>query len=233
MTYGTREEAEQTARYYDAIAARYDADVDGVARNVTAREAFCRRVSAIAGPRGTLLDFGCGTGIDAAWYAARGHQVIAYDISRGMVNLLRTRCAAEIAAGVIAPVDGDLDNLIAMLERTGPVTAVAANFAVLNHFRDLNPLLRLLERYMVRDGAVIASVLNPFYRRDMKKLWWWRGAATSVWTGSIKVDGAVTTYRHFSRSLRRMAQPCFTLAVDEVRDGGASNFVTLVLRKSR
>ena len=38
----------------------------------------------------TLLDFGCGTGIDALEYAQKGYRVLAYDNSPGMVGGIRT-----------------------------------------------------------------------------------------------------------------------------------------------
>jgi len=72
-----------TARFYDAVAADYDALVDGRIDNVEMRLSFCERVVSVAGPGWVILDFGCGTGTDAAWYAAHGHRVMAYDVSPG------------------------------------------------------------------------------------------------------------------------------------------------------
>lgn len=187
--------------------------------NAALRNAFRSRVSATAGSGSAILDFGCGTGTDAAWYASRGHRVIAYDLSHGMVALLRDRYPAEIAEGRITAFAGDLQALLGELERTGPVAAVAANFAVLNHVRDLQPLLSALAPHIVPDGHVVASVLNPFYWRDMRQGWWWRGVPRSLLTGAIKVAGEVTTYRHFMRTVRRMASPRFAL----VEWKGASN----------
>jgi ubiquinone/menaquinone biosynthesis C-methylase UbiE len=60
-------------------------------------------VSALVGTGGTILDFGCGTGTDAAWYAERGHRVVAYDVSSGMVEVLREQLAEAIARNVSCP----------------------------------------------------------------------------------------------------------------------------------
>ena len=99
-----------TARFYDAVAADYDSLVDGRIDNVEMRLSFCERVVSVAGPGGVILDFGCGTGTDAAWYAARGHRVMAYDVSPGMVEVFRERCKNEIESGritlTVGPIGG-------------------------------------------------------------------------------------------------------------------------------
>jgi SAM-dependent methyltransferase len=233
---------------YDDVAARYDIEVDGFGDNGRLRDVFRRRVSALAGVGSSILDFGCGTGSDAAWYAAQGHRVIAYDISSGMVDVLRSRCAATIREGRIVALAGGLNVLREELAQTAPVGAIAANFAVLNHVRDLSPLFRELSSHLAPGGVLVASVLNPFYQYDMKSRWWWKGLFFSIWTGSITMAGKVTTYRHFTRAIRRMAAPFFrlvekqasTAAVEGISAGSApwrisldSNFQILVFRKTQ
>jgi SAM-dependent methyltransferase len=197
----------RTVAYYDQTAALYDEQVDGVPTNRAAREAFRDHVSMLAERGGLVLDFGCGTGIDATWYAARGHRVMAYDISSGMMELLRRRCAREIAEGRIIPVTGNDEGLASALERVQPVSVIAANFAVLNHVRDLAPLLRLLSSSLRPGGSLVASLLNPWYGGDMRQRWWWRGLLRSLRTGAITMHGDVTTHRHFPRTVQRAAWP--------------------------
>lgn len=226
-----------TARFYDAVAADYDALVDGRIDNVEMRLSFCERVVSIAQPGGLILDFGCGTGTDAAWYAARGHRVMAYDTSPGMVEVFRERCKNEIESGCITLTVGPLDALRRALEGSGQIAAISANFAVLNHVRELKPLLQQLASHLLPEGALVASVLNPFYRRDMLQAWWWRGALRSPWTGAIQRNGKVTTHRHFMGAMRKAAEPGF--ALEEVRAArtgalpGAleSDFLFVILRR--
>lgn len=234
-----------TASFYDAAADRYDSEVD-VPTNLPLRDAIRRRVSEAAAAGSPILDFGCGTGADAAWYARRGHRTVAYDISAGMVDALGRRCAREIADGMVIPVAGGLDRLDAELARAGRLGAIAANFAVLNHVHDLRPLFRRFAPHLATGGVIVASVLNPRYWRDMRCRWWWAGALRSLGTGSIGVAGDVSTYRHFVRTVRRAAAPQFVLADRDVevvgpeRDHGvtrtwynsfSTNFLMLVLRK--
>ncbi len=241
------EESRRTAAFYDASAGKYDSQVDGSNDNVALRQAFCRRVSALTGEGGTILDFGCGTGADAAWYAARGHRVVAYDVSKGMIGALHTRCASEVANGTVVPIAGDVGQLEAALARVGIISTVAANFAVLNHVRDLRPLLELFARHLAPHGALVASILNPFYRHDMTRAWWWKGALRSLTTGSIRFCGGVTTYRHFERTIRRVSAAQFAfdahaasaLTSSRVPDSRAwrgamfsENFLIVMLRKA-
>jgi SAM-dependent methyltransferase len=201
----------RTSAYYDRTASTYDDQVDGLALNRAMREAFCARVSALAGPSGRVLDFGCGTGTDAAWYAARGHSVIAYDISAGMVDMLRVRCADAIAQGRIAPVVGTLGELEQELQHRPPLDAIAANFAVLNHVQNLQLLLARLASHLRPGGVVVASLLNPLYKGPMRWRGWCRLQVMSQWSGAITLRGDVTTYRPYMRTLRRMAKPHFAL----------------------
>jgi SAM-dependent methyltransferase len=201
----------RTSAYYDRTASTYDDQVDGLALNRAMREAFCARVSALAGPSGRILDFGCGTGTDAAWYAARGHPVVAYDISAGMIDVLRARCAEAIAQGRIGPVVGSLDDLERELRHRPPRDAIAANFAVLNHVHDLQPVLARLASHLRPGGVLVASLLNPLYKGEMRWRGWCKVQVMSQWSGAVTLRGDVTTYRPYLRTLRRMAEPHFTL----------------------
>ena len=214
MSTGTGLSAEQlrTASYYDRTAEVYDSQVDGQRENRTIRTAFRTRVAMLAGPGGTILDFGCGTGTDAAWYAEHGHHVVAYDISSAMLQVLRDRCAAAIARGAIDPVAaGDFDALESMLRRSSPLDVIAANFAVLNHIEDLRPVLASLAYHLAPGAPLVASIMNPWYRGDMRRWWWWRGLFASLRTAAIVVRGDVTTYRYFLRSIVHMLPSNLTL----------------------
>lgn len=222
-------DAQVTASYYDGHAPLYDAKVDGQPANRRLRDAFRGRVLAGAERDGPILDFGCGTGTDALWYAGAGRRVIAYDISESMLAVLRDRCAAEIAIGTVAPVSGPLERLIPELARAAPIAAIAANFAVLSHVHRPGPLLRTLARYLEPGGSIVASLLNPFCVSDMRRRWWWRAAIRAPFTGSVRLDGAVTTYRHLESSMRRSVRPQLELtsweSTSEIADGRRRNAV--------
>ena len=225
-------DALRTSAYYDRIAREYDDQVDGIALNRALRDAFRARVSALAGPAGRILDFGCGTGTDAEWYAAQGHQVVAYDISAGMVDVLRARCAEAIADGRIVPLVGGLSDFARAMHDVAPLGAIAANFGVLNHVEDLRPLLARLASHLRPDGALVASLLNPLYKGGMRWRSWWRLQLPAQWTGMVTLRGDVTTHRPYLHTLRRMARPALSLVeVGHVDEDGRWSSAALPWRR--
>jgi SAM-dependent methyltransferase len=240
-----RTDIARVGSHYDRVAAHYDEQVNGLPLNRLIRDVFRQRVATLVPHSGTLLDFGCGTGTDAAWYAERGYRVIAYDISSAMVDVLRARCSADIAQGRIVPVVGGLRELDETLQGCSSLDGIAANFAVLNHLHDLRPLFETLASRLRPDAPLVASLLNPLHGATLRRPGWWRVIALSRVTGRVVTRGAVTTYRHFVWMIRRMARRYFHVAevarIDEAgrwlpalrtwRDATRDEFYFVVLRR--
>ncbi|MEI9974798.1 MAG: methyltransferase domain-containing protein [Ignavibacteriota bacterium] len=92
------------------------------------RQAFQDLVRRYTKASGLVLDFGCGTGLDALEYARAGYRVLAYDNSPGMVSQLRLRCQAEISAGNVVPSSMDYPaflQLLPELPRPDTITAIS------------------------------------------------------------------------------------------------------------
>jgi SAM-dependent methyltransferase len=104
----------RSAAYYDRLAPEYDHQLSRPG-DVWVRGAFQEFVRARLPLGARLLDFGCGTGIDAAWYAAQGHRVLAFDNSEGMIARLRETCAAAIERQQIEPWLGSYESFEAGL----------------------------------------------------------------------------------------------------------------------
>lgn len=85
----------ETSRAFDAHAQKYDAIVEPNALLQTMRAALWNEITRRVAPPARLLDIGCGTGIDATYFAQRGYHVTAVDASREMVNQARQRVARE------------------------------------------------------------------------------------------------------------------------------------------
>jgi SAM-dependent methyltransferase len=213
----------RTAAYYDRHAEEYDEVMDRDPRNAVVRHAFHALVEATVPAGGALLDFGCGTGIDAAWYASRGHSVIAYDHATRMVEQLTAKYAEAVATGSILPTSFPFAAFPDALPLRAQVDAVVANFAVLNLVSDLPRLFDQFSLLVRPGGFVIANVLNPFYWRDPRI-----STRTFCTRGTLVIDGGDSaSYRYRIAAIRRAARQ-FVLVK---REGWVSQFIFLVFRR--
>jgi len=140
-------QAERGVLFHDRIAAAYDAQLTSRAEDVLARRAFQDLVARYVPAGSTLLDFGCGTGLDAFHYASLGYRVLAYDNSPGMIAQLRRNR------------DHPLIESFSDFPAEVHYHAVTANFAVLNHLRDPASWFESISRA----EWLFVSVLNPLH----------------------------------------------------------------------
>jgi SAM-dependent methyltransferase len=157
-----------SAEFHNQLAAEYDARLTSNPYDVLARAAFVDLVARYVPAGSTLLDFGCGTGLDAHEYARRGYRVLAYDNSPGMIAELERRCQAEIASGAITPYAMDYSSFLNHLPQWPAPQAVVSNFAVLNLIPDLESLFDTLAQCLEPPGWVIVSILNPIHWSKLK-----------------------------------------------------------------
>jgi cyclopropane fatty-acyl-phospholipid synthase-like methyltransferase len=167
--------SERSAAFYDGIAGGYDAQMAGEG-DARIRAAFWAFVEARV-PRGArLLDFGCGTGVDAARYASEGYRVLAYDNSHAMLDGLRRRCAGEITRGEVDAWSAPYETFRETLAVRAPVDAVTANFAAVNHLPDVAAWLDLLADATTPGAAVLVSSLSACPLPELQKPVFWRRA---------------------------------------------------------
>jgi SAM-dependent methyltransferase len=193
------DEAERSVLFHDRIATGYDAALNARAEDVLARDAF-RDLVARNVPRGAaILDFGCGTGLDAIDYDARGYRVFAYDSSPGMIARLTANCGDRR----VEAVSRDYSEFPSVLRSWPRPDAVVANFAVLNHIRDLTEWFHFLAPHLSERGCVIVSVLNPLHWTHLLTIRWWRSAMVrDLRAHSVEP----VTYLHSIRSILRAAR---------------------------
>ncbi len=200
-------EREGPIAFYDRIASTYDARLSGP-RDVGTRGAFHREFARRVPPGRRVLDFGCGTGIDALRLAGRGDHVVAYDGSAGMMAELERRCAAAIAAGSVEVWCAPLEEFVRAVPGTGRFDAAIANFAVLNTVADPKPVLAAIGAALRPGALLLASVLNPLHWRAVRP-GRWRVVLSAVRGGSGRCPGPVETFWHSRASLARAAAPAF------------------------
>jgi SAM-dependent methyltransferase len=172
--------------------ARYVEVISALPSDRRARAAFQDLVLRIARPGAALFDFGAGPGIDARFYAEHGFRVGAYDVDPGMCNYFSEHCRQFIQTGQIALSTGTYAEFLASerpRDATG-VDLVTSNFAPLNLVEDLQGLFRKLHALTAPHGKVLASVLNPYFARDLRYPWWWSNCRRLWRDGHFSVAGA-------------------------------------------
>jgi SAM-dependent methyltransferase len=196
----------RNAAFHDQLAAQYDEQLMRNPYDVLARRAFREIVARYVPASSTVLDFGCGTGLDALAYAERGCRVIAYDNSSGMVAQLDQRCRTHIESGRVTPYSMNYPSFLEDFPKWPSPNAVLTNFAVLNSIQDVGVLFDLFARRLSPPGWVIASVLNPIHWSKMKTVQWWRSALNSPQGPRILTTEPYVSYLHPEQSLRRAAK---------------------------
>jgi SAM-dependent methyltransferase len=212
MTAASRENDERQAAFYDRLAPRYDALLTTAPIDLWTRRAFQELVAGTVARDALLLDFGCGTGLDAQWYAQRGYRVLAYDVSAGMLEQLRRRCASEIARGQVVPIHAPFAAFATAMAPQPRPDAVVANYGVLSAFSRPEPFFESIARLLGAGAPLVISVLNPFFWKDMVRRWWWAALLRSAPGRAIRTSGPdVDAHRHFVGSLVAAARPAFRL----------------------
>ena len=87
---------------FDDLAASYDTDIAGNEITIRMREIFRRALLDSFHPGERLVEIGCGTGIDAVWLAEQGLEVVATDISQGMVDRVAEKARAMSLKSLIS-----------------------------------------------------------------------------------------------------------------------------------
>lgn len=190
-------EFQRNAAFHDRLAPQYDSHLSGIPANALARTAFQELVARYVPTNATLLDFGCGTGLDALAYARRGYRVLAYDNSPGMIGQLRRRCDAEIAAGTVTPYSVPYAAFLENFAQWPTPDAVTANFAVLNSIRDLAPLFATIGQHLAPGGWLLVSLLNPLHWSKIKTRGWWRDALRAPRGPRLHAVEPYASYLHF------------------------------------
>ena len=150
----------ETARAFDRVAADYDGPLGN---NALIQKMRARTMDVIQHllPRGsTLLDLGCGTGIDAEYLAARGYRVVAVDSSPAMVTRTNERLER---AGLTHLASAECVGIqeLARLDTAG-FEGAYSNFGAVNCVPDLQTLASALALKLKPRGLFVASVIGRY-----------------------------------------------------------------------
>lgn len=152
---GTLRRLSDTSRAFDAHAAHYDAAVEPNALLNKMRAALWEQVARRAMPPARLLDLGCGTGIDAVYFAQLGYRVTAVDASREMVN--QTQSRAERAKVELRAEHTGAQDLSFLGGET--FDAIYSDLGPLNCVPDLRAVSGQCAAHLKPGGFLIVSVM--------------------------------------------------------------------------
>jgi SAM-dependent methyltransferase len=146
---------------YNAIAADYDAQVEG---DNWMRRVLHAHYARVFAPGMRVLDVGCGTGIDSLALARLGIQVVAIDFSEAMIAQLRAKLAGDTSVDARVLAIEDLGRL-----RGERFDGVISGFAGLSAVDDLHNFARDAADLVRPGGRLVLHLLNRF------SLWEWLG----------------------------------------------------------
>ncbi|HUM02719.1 MAG TPA: class I SAM-dependent methyltransferase [Thermoanaerobaculia bacterium] len=198
--------------FFDDIARDYDAQMSRVPGDLWMREAFQEFVIRGLAPGEVVLDFGCGTGVDARVYSERGFRVIGYDSSVAMTQVAANRCGTGIGGNLVEIFSGPYEEFLGRPWSRTPPSAIVSNFAVLNLVPSLRAAFARFHEILQPGGSVFLSLLNPCYVRNLVTPGLRRLFFRALRHGITEFPSAkVPTLLYRERFVRQAAEPFFAL----------------------
>ena len=156
-SYGRWIEAE-----FDSIAEEYDRHILGNEVNRLLRDRSLARLRSVFARPASLLDVGCGSGMETLPMLRDGHQVTAVDVSQRMLDVVRRKAAAEGLGERLRCVHLRARDL-ATLARSGEdprFDGAYSTYGALNCEPDLGPFARGLAGLLAPGAPFVAGVYN-------------------------------------------------------------------------
>ena len=150
---------DDTRAAFDSVAASYDGPRGNNELIQHMRREMWRWLDASFQAQSTLLDLGCGTGLDAVRMAQRGHTVLATDWSPRMVERALGRAAgARVSERVRTAAIGAHE--LERIEGSSVFDGIYSNLGALNCLPDLAPVSRECSRLVKSGGRLVFTVIG-------------------------------------------------------------------------
>jgi ubiquinone/menaquinone biosynthesis C-methylase UbiE len=202
------------ATYWDDAAAKYDRNFTGTLVGQTRRHSVWRDLERAFRPGQRVLELNCGTGIDAIHLAALGIQVLACDISPGMIEIARRDAVASGRAERlefrVLPTEA-----LHTLELESPFDGAFSNFSGLNCVEDLSAVARNLARLLKPGAPLLTCVIGHFVPWEI--VWFLahgkpaKAFARALDNGGLSDAGDLKIQRPSVREMARIFAPEFEL----------------------
>ena len=150
----------ETQRAFDSVAPDYDGP-RGNNRLIQAMRTNLWRVVENVVPLGSrLLDLGCGTGLDAVYFASKGYRVVATDWSPKMVERTINRAAENGAYDRVTTERIGIQELHRLY--SGDFDLIYSDLGPLNCVEDLTSVSRECANRLAPGGKVVFSVIGKW-----------------------------------------------------------------------
>jgi 2-polyprenyl-3-methyl-5-hydroxy-6-metoxy-1,4-benzoquinol methylase len=152
------EQLKDTQAAFDSVAAEYDGPLGNNELVQWMRARTLDAVTRSVSPNATLLDLGCGTGLDAVALAQQGYRLTAIDWSAEMVRRTRQRATDAGVDGVMRIHHLGVQELEQLTP--GEFDAAYSDLGSLNCVPDLARCARSIAARVRPGGALVASVIG-------------------------------------------------------------------------
>lgn len=144
---------------FGLLARDYDREFTNTVIGQLMRQAVWDRLDARFQPGQRVLELNCGTGEDAVHLGRRGIEVLATDISDGMVEIAAAKVKLEGLSGLVQVRRIALEEIGAL--ETVPCDGAFSNFGGLNCVSDLSFVARALAARLRPGATAILCVMGP------------------------------------------------------------------------
>jgi ubiquinone/menaquinone biosynthesis C-methylase UbiE len=152
-------QAQGGAAPFDAIAARYDETFTASKIGCAQRASVWKELEKAFRAGDSVLEIGCGTGIDACFLAERGVTVVACDSSPQMLNLAIRRIKETGRGRLVRPHLLAAEDLASLQDRS--FDGAFSNFGALNCVGDLHQFARDLAILLKPGATALLCWMGP------------------------------------------------------------------------
>ena len=197
---------------FSAMAAEYDAMAETHPVVIWARDRIRAMVEEQISPGGDILEINCGSGLDAAYFAAKGYRVHATDIAPDMLSALAVKAGRLEVAGRLTY--QELSNTALDNVDGGPFDLVFSNLGGLNCTNDLPAVTRHLPGLLKPGGSAVLVVMSPVCPWEMLQAFrgHFKTAGRRFKRGGVEANvggQTVRTWYHTPSRLERALGPSF------------------------
>ena len=193
----------ETRRAFDSVADAYDGPLGNNALVQAVRARTLTAIRRCLIPGSTLLDLGCGTGLDAVALGREGYRVTATDWSPEMVRVTRERVGRAGAGGKVTAHNVGIHELERLPD--GQFDGAYSNLGALNCVPDLTEAAQSIAARLRPGGMMVASVIGRVCPWELAifsvKRDWTRAVARSERDAvAVPLNGRLVWTRYYSPS---------------------------------